>query len=229
MTVGPMLGAVAFAHLFLAQIVLQEKARPTPGEWSARGVYLGYGLGVFDYPGKLRVQRVPAPDKHHAVLFEGYYVFVSSNGDRLAGKKEWFFSTLSEILWSPDSSAFAITRSDGGWVGSWDVEVFFFPAGGLKKTDVSAQAKRDAQSLYKCGSSDEPGNEEPNIGAVQWIAGSSELLIVAEVPPHSSCPEMGKLFGYIVSVPSGKIIRRFDEQQLKASWGSLFGERLRHR
>jgi len=224
-----MLGVVAFAQLLLAQIVLREKAAPTPGEWSASGVYLGYGLGAFDYPGKLKVRRVPAPDKHRVILFEGYYAFVLSHGRRLAGKKDWFFSTLSEVLWAPDSSAFAITRSDGGWVGSWDVEVFFLADGRLKKTDVSAQAKRDAQTKYKCDSSGGRANEEPNIGALHWIAGSSELLIVAEVPRHSSCPQMGELFGYVVSVPSGKIFRRFDEKQLRTRWNSVLGERLRHR
>jgi hypothetical protein len=38
---------------------------------------------------------------------------------------------------------------------------------------------------------------------------------------------MGELFGYLVSVPSGKIVERFSEARLRNKWGKYLGERLR--
>jgi hypothetical protein len=38
---------------------------------------------------------------------------------------------------------------------------------------------------------------------------------------------MGKLFGYIVSVPSGGIVEKFSEARLRNEWGKYLGERLK--
>ena len=51
--------------------------------------------------------------------------------------------SLAELLWSPDSKAFAITSSDGGWVGTWSVVIYRFESGGLMKTDVTRQVSED--------------------------------------------------------------------------------------
>jgi len=138
-------------------------------------------------------------------------------GKTYAGIEGVEFSSLSELLWSEDSSAFTVTSSDGGWVGGWSVEVFLIKYSQIERVDVSSQAKKDVMRRYQC---DEPQNEEPNLVAVAWREGSSQLLLVAQVPPHSSCREMGKLFGYIVSVPSGKIVERFSEARLRNEWES---------
>ena len=203
-----------------SQVLLKERPQPTPGEWSGNGVYLGYGLGALDRPGEIRTRRIPSPDGNKAILIgNNLLLTVEANGQTLPLESTYLATPLSEVLWSPDSSAFAVTQSNGGWVGSWDIQVFLTDDNTVKRASVTETAKKDAMGKYKCLIPEKPAaNEEPNTGAVHWLDGSSRLLIVAEVPPHSSCADMGKLFGYVVSIPSGKIVNRYQEGELRQGW-----------
>jgi hypothetical protein len=213
------------------QVLLQDKRSPTPGEWSANGVYLAYGLGSLDKPGKHRVSEVPSPDSAKVALFpdgQARLIVQDRSGRELAGTEGIGIPTLSEVLWSDDSAAFAVTSSEGGWVGQWSVLVFLVDEKLVKPICVTDQAKKDAMTRYKCNESER--NEEPEMGAVAWLERSKRLLVVAQVPPHSSCyPHMGKLFGYVVSVPSGDILERYSEKQLRNRWRQFLGERLERR
>jgi hypothetical protein len=40
---------------------------------------------------------------------------------------------------------------------------------------------------------------------------------------------MGSLFEYVVSVPSGVILERYDQRRLKRQWGRFLGDRLKGR
>ena len=73
------LAVVSTIHFAGAQILLKEKVRPTPGEWSAEGVYLAYGLGALDYPGQRKVSQVRSPDSQKVVIFEGVGFYVQTN------------------------------------------------------------------------------------------------------------------------------------------------------
>ena len=217
--------ALAAQSLSSAQTLAAEKTGRIAGQWSARASYLGQGLHVFDGPIELKVKRVQSPTGAYAAVFQDFDLFVEKGGRRLEGEREWAFSTLSEVLWAPDSKAFAITGSEGGWVGSWDVEVFYLREQTVRRANITSRVKRDAMRRYQC--TDPGGNEEPNMGAIGWLDGSSRLLLAAEVPPHSSCPEMGKLMGYVVTVPTGQILERLSEGQLRRRWRASLGERLR--
>lgn len=206
-------------------ILLAKKRAPTPGEWSANAIYLGFGLGGLDGVGEYRVARVPSPDLKKVILIADEKLQVNDvSGKPLSGSQVDFVPTLSEVLWSDDSSAFAITSSFGGFVGDWHVRVYMIQGNRLTKLNVTSLAEKDAVRRYRCDPS-EP-NEPPEIGAVAWQEGVNRLLVVAQVPPHSSCPDMGTLFGYVVSVPNGNILRRLSEIQLRTEFGSLLGERL---
>jgi hypothetical protein len=135
--------------------------------------------------------------------------------------KPWGVNGLAELLWAPDSSAFVVTESDGGWVGSWLVNVYRIDGDTVAKLDVSQAVTDVFQKRYPCV---EP--ETPNVGAVAWLEGSKRLLLVAEVPPHSSCHEMGKLGGFVVEVPGGRIVQEYSEAELRDKWGKYLGIRL---
>jgi hypothetical protein len=222
-TVVPVIAATG---LWAAQIHLARKARPTPGEWSAQGVYLGYGLGALDYPGQLKVSRVPSPDSEKAVVFEHLLLTVESKEKKLPGSGNWRVTSLSEVLCSPDSSAFSITQSEGGWVGDWHVHVFLVKDREVKQADLTQQARRDFATRYQCESPNDL-YEGANMGAIAWVGGSQKLLVAAEVPPHSLCRDMGRVMGYLVSVPSGNILRRYTNRDVRARWGHFLGERLK--
>jgi len=127
-----------------------------------------------------------------------------------------------EVLWSPDSNGFAINVSDGGLVGTWETHIYTIDQNGNP-------APRNLQRLIlpivskflRC----EP-KEVANFGIAAWLNGSKEVLMIAEVPPHSSCRNMGTLIGFRISVLSGKIIERISERELRRKWKSFLGCRF---
>lgn len=130
---------------------------------------------------------------------------------------------LVEVLWSPDSRNFVINVSDGGLVGSWEAKFYAIDADGRPVSlDIQNIIMPIANKLLKC----EP-KEEANIGAVSWLNDGEEVLIIAEVPPHSSCQNMGAVFGFRVSIKSGKILERISEDDLHKKWPNVLGCRFK--
>lgn len=129
---------------------------------------------------------------------------------------------LMEVLWPPDSRNFVINVSDGGLVGSWEAKFYSIDADDRPVSrDVQSIIVPIANKLLKC----EP-KEDANIGAVSWLDNGNEILIIVEVPPHSSCRNMGAVFGFRVSVKSGKIIERISEADLHKKWATVLGCRF---
>jgi len=222
--------AVALASLLAlasaAQgIFLEKKQAPTSGEWSAEAVYLGYGLGALDRPGELRVSRVASPDGRRVAVLDHLKLTVLHENRVMPGLKDVFFPPLGEVLWSGDSQAFAITSSDGGYVGTWRPRVFLIRRGTVRELELHKQVIAEFSLKSFC---EKPGDlrDSANIVAVRWIAGSAKLLMAAEVPSHSSCRDMGSVTGFIVEVPSGKILERLTWPELRTQWGRYLGERL---
>jgi hypothetical protein len=128
-----------------------------------------------------------------------------------------------EIGWSPTSTLFFATYSDGGAVGTYHVSAYRISAGRMEKIDLSGAVRRDFQRHYpKC---DSP--EEPNIAGVAWSVDSTKLLVAAQVLPHSNCDNMGTFNLYTVAVPNGKIIDRIPQLAAKTSLYDLLGQKLR--
>jgi len=155
------------------------------------------------------------------VVVDGTSLAVTRKGARLAGIEKEGVAKLAELRWSADSAAFFVTQSYGGEVGEWLVWVYRIQGDRVQRTSVTQEVAREFKKHYRCR---EP--EEPNIGAVKWLEGSNKLLLVAEVPPHSSCPEMGKVKGYVVEVPGGRIVQEFGDRELSLRWGRELGRRL---
>lgn len=132
---------------------------------------------------------------------------------------------LMEVLWAPDSRNFVINVSDGGLVGSWDVKFYSIDEDERPVLQhVEKLIRQISSNLLDC----DP-KEEANIGAVSWLKHGKEILIVVEVPPHSSCRNMGAIFGFRVSVKSGKIIERISEDDLRKKWANVLGCRFMKR
>jgi hypothetical protein len=206
---------VSLACPFLIPLRSIAESGPTQGIWARDAVSL-----VAD-PEKRHI-LVRAPDKKKSVAISGLGINVRSDERSLEGVEEAGVDTLAELAWAPDSLAFFITESDGGDVGTWGVRVFLISKNKVKQVDVTRRVVSSFRRTYKCASP-----EEPNVGAVGWLKGSKELLLVAEVPPHSTCPEMGKVRGYVVKVPGGTIQRELSSAKLKKDWGSYLGSRLK--
>jgi len=132
------------------------------------------------------------------------------------------FPPLWEVVWAPDSKRVAVNFSDGGAVGTWDADIFEIDsAGHLMVFRLSERVRNAAKSFPICESP-----EDVNVALVGWSARGDAALLVAEVPPHSSCKNMGALRGFMVSLTSKKILEVMPESLLRRKWAKVIGERL---
>ena len=129
-----------------------------------------------------------------------------------------------EFQWAPDSKAFFLTYSDGGAVGNYEVMVYYPSDEGVETIEPTSAVEKDFLAYYpKCA---EP--ETPNLGGVAWVKDSRRLLVAAQVLPHSNCDMMGTFSLYEIEVPSGKIIKKYDQLRAKSLFGELLGTELRN-
>lgn len=180
----------------------------------AQGAWAREATSVVDLVGRMGIR---SPDARKVAFIEedGGGLSVVKDGRRLLGiENRGVALPLAELSWASASTAFFITYSRGGEVGEWRVDVYVIEKESVRWSDVTQEAVKRFKKHYKCY---EP--EDPNVGAATWVNDSKRLLLITEVPPHSSCPEMGKIRGYLVEVPSGKIIREYAERDLRARWG----------
>lgn len=128
----------------------------------------------------------------------------------------------SELLWAPDSRAFAVTTSDQGANGHFRTMVFARGAKGLLMRDVSPLIVRAFGHPVECG-----WPEEPNVAALKWLDGSSRLIVVGEIVAHSNCDSFGTFRTYEVDWRSMRIVRSYDQLAAKRLFGSAMGIELR--
>jgi hypothetical protein len=185
--------------------------------WSKEATMLSFQRGG-------RKMSVLSPDHRKIVNVSDTSIGVSENGGELTGIENLGIDALAELLWAPNSGAFVVTSSDGGIVGTWDVRLFLLSGNVVQAAAIASQVRADFKTRFKC-----QDNEDPNLAALKWVdASASQLIIVAEVPPHSSCTGMGRIAGYGVSVPSGRILRRYSGSELRERWGQALGQRLQN-
>ncbi|MHB8859984.1 MAG: hypothetical protein ACYC6Z_10980 [Thermoleophilia bacterium] len=164
--------------------------------------------------------NIPAPNGKFSIK-------ATSGGLSLVGKNSSThieaYPPLMEVLWAPDSRNFVINVSNGGLVGHWDINFYSIDSDERPVyRDIQKKVRPIADKLLQC----EP-KQEANIGVVSWIKGGKDILIIAEVPPHSSCRNMGAIFGFRVSVKSGEIIERISENALRKKWTKALGCRFK--
>src|SRR5262249_37204150 len=151
---------------------------------------------------------IPAPDFRRRIVIRRP-VNVESVGrvSVMVGKKS--FRTLigyhlnAEIMWAPDSSAFAETYTQGGAVGDYVLVVYRVSEAGLTQIVPTQKLVEDFVSRpVNCG----VPREEPNVVAVRWGQDSKSLYVAAEILPHSRCDSMGTFRLYKIALPDGRIL-----------------------
>lgn len=127
----------------------------------------------------------------------------------------------SEVLWSPDSSAFAVNQTEGGGGIGQRSYLFYLTENGLRKLDISVPVEKVFGSPVKC---DVP--VPPNIAVLKWLS-PDRVLVVAEVVPVSICECSGTFMTYEVLVPAGRILRSYTQTETKKLFGDSLGCELR--
>lgn len=194
---------------------LTPEERPNEPQWSKSATALAW-------QGETRHLTIDSPDKRAAVVVGETRLQVFRGAKDLAGTENSGVSTLAELLWAPDSSAFVVTQSDGGWVGNWYVTVYAVGSDSVHKFNVMKPVSASFKKTYTCDDA-----ENPNVGAVAWLGGSKELLVAAEVPPHSSCRGMGNVAGFVVDPKTGNVLAALTEGQLRKHFAEFLGTRFK--
>jgi len=125
---------------------------------------------------------------------------------------------LTEVSWAPDSQYLALSASDGGSVGNWGITVYAVRGGQAHRLPPYRELHVAANRLLRC-----EGPESANLGLAGWLKGGAEMLVVAQVPPHSACRNMGSLRGFRVATASGRILERMSYAALRKRWPDWLG------
>ncbi len=174
------------------------------------------------------IWQVKSPDGKKRLTVRGAIDSKDPNGYRLSftvgvsGKR--LQTQLSgfgaEVSWSADSSAFAVTQTEGGGGIGYGAYVFFVEQSGLKKIDLSPSAKKAFSNPAKC-------DIAPNVAIVGWLHGSDRILVVAETIPVSACSCMGTFELYEMVLPEGRILQKYNQLEAKRKFWSFLGCELR--
>lgn len=151
---------------------------------------------------------VLSPDKMKAVqLTKGGKFRVTVGKTLLSDFDLPDLSCNVEVGWSPDSSEFFISYSDGGAIGGYHVDLYQVDGNSLTKSRVPMTVAERFKTEHWCESR---GN---NLFFLDWTPDSKVAFLVAEVYPTSDCgKELGVHRGYAVRLQDGKILQSFSEK-----------------
>jgi len=187
------------------------KTAAEEGTWSKQ---------AFSIP-RQRAFKIPSPDRKKTVLVQELMLAVTEAGVPVPGIEGYTIVLPAEIAWAPDSKAFVLTANEGGQDEAWYVTVYMLEYDRVNYYDVTAEAAVRFRASIKC-----LGADEPNFGAVKWLKESKNLLLVAEATARASCSNRNARWGYIVEVPSGKVLSELEPKKLQDDWGEYLGPRI---
>jgi hypothetical protein len=199
-------------YLTLATTLLMAAHVRADGIWSNEGRVPSVASGA-----------LAAPDATRSIVATGEGLRLADS----AGGTSYLLPVLAlpplwEVLWTPNSRYVAINWSDGGAVGTWDSTIFRIARSGkAEPLAVSAIIRRASASLANCYA-----QEAANVGVVGWEHNGAIALVAAEVPPHSSCKNMGRSRGFRIALASQKIVETLSESALRKRWSTKLGPRL---
>jgi hypothetical protein len=193
----------------------------TAASLSSQGMCVGQPLyakhAAFD------TGTIKSPDGHKTVIFKSLYdekreQYISIT---LRAKKLTYAAELDgwkpEILWSPDSSRFAINQTTGGGGIGQKTYVFSVQAGRLKRTDVSHPVEKVFGSPVKC-----EAPVPPNTAIIRWLDAGT-VLVVAEVVPVSICKCSGSFRSYEVTLADLSVKRSYSQADTKRLFSDSLG------
>jgi hypothetical protein len=162
----------------------------------------------------LTMERLPDTDDDKSSV--RYTVFVGNR--RFSADLPGF---NSEVSWSPDSSAFAVTETEGGGGIGYGAYIFRISEHGLQKMNLSPLVVKAFGSPVKC---EVP--VPPNVAFISWLD-SRRVLVAAEIVPVSICPCSGMFAAYEIRLPDAVISRRYSQAEAKLRFWNVLGCELR--
>ncbi len=198
------------------------------GMWSGEAISLFNVFGGFGVGNLHRDISFYSPDHKKLVHVHKGMVSISIEGKEYA--TDFGMKSSAELGWSPDSSRFFLTWTDGGELGEWHVEVYDVSSKQLQQIEADRRPKQDFAHFISTLPRDDKElfwetDEycDPNLVAAQWLNGSSELLVSALVPNIGDCRYMSEFSVYRLAIPSGEILQRYTAKEAHANLtGKIF-------
>jgi hypothetical protein len=207
---------------FLGNLHAAKSGCPVVGERPGYDSYsqLSIGLCFQNEKNQSRHLEVFSPDRSVMLEVDGQDARFIASGHNV-GRPLMIFPD-EQVIWSPDSRALIFTSSLGA--AGPVITGIGFVRGEPEVPDVTVLIQRD----FAAGHGDDPCRKDANVGGLAWARDSGEAVVVAEVPPSPQCEETGGYFGaYVISVPEGKILRRYSMKDTMTRWRRILGPRLR--
>ncbi len=215
-----------------------------PGAVVAEPMVAKKGVGVattcwLDHPQQCRPLQIPSPNRKSLIevryhrlgaLSLNAYLRVTTEGREIVKASPRDPDTGSDVLWSPDSTKFYLSGSGGSSIGPMYVDIYRVDDPKLDPIDVTALALKDMVStfppcraknvdMYDCHElTDDPGSFI-SMSGVDWLPDSSAIVVMAQVMPSSRFGGiMGQIMGYVLEVPTGKILQRMEAREFARKW-----------
>jgi hypothetical protein len=167
---------------------------------------------------------IQSPDKKTVVRYD-------KDGLYVAGKTVTRLQEINaplpliEVLWIPDSRGFVVNWSNGGLVGDWNTNYYALDADGRPVLhDIGAIIAPYVRGFAQCEV--DKGEPHTNLGTIAWAKNNRELFVVAEVPPHSICKNMGEIRGFRVSTDTWTVVEQLSDADVRSKWTVTLGQRL---
>lgn len=192
-----------------------------PGQWSAVAIDVSWPR----QPQAHRNFCASSPDHLKVIHVVDDYWWVETNQARITPK--WDALMQFELQWAPDSQTFYTTQSEGLTI-IYTVDAYHIVGNRVERyRSINHTTISDFNRRHRCWNEAYQTGNAPNIAGLTWIDNSKQLLVVAQVPPIGICGDGMRYFGgYLITLPSGRITRRFSPNELKTLWGQKLGPHL---
>jgi hypothetical protein len=143
----------------------------------------------------------------------------------------------AELGWSPDSTRFFVTWTEGGELGPWHMQVYGVDGSGIYEfPKVEEQARSDFERRVREWPID-PELDTPELRSIwdadeycepchvvggRWLNGSGEILLAVLVRNTSECRYMSEFNVYRVNAVTGKILQHFTAAEGHKRFGNKY-------
>lgn len=228
-----------FLCLAALAVFLQGPPTASPASeaiWAKRGVV--FRAACYNNRERRTPLQIPSPDGRNSIQVRyktnpsdaeiRIASLLVSSGSRRLGEIGPVARVDDEILWSPDSRAFFINGNNNANADE-HVAVYRVDESHLRNSNVTKAVEKDmARSFPPCRATDLIDNcerltkhpdEYVGVVALDWIEGSSGVVLMAAIPCTSAMGGiMCQVLGYEVAVPDGTILRRMEPREFAQRW-----------
>ncbi len=205
---------LAASGLLCLVTLAQSRPNVQPAMFAARAIFTSSGKAAVSPNGKASVRTKLTNE-------ETFLSSVEVRSPQGVFKDSIAFGLNTEVLWSDDSAAFAITGSSEGANGRYETTVFLLHNDSMEKIALTSLAENAFGNPVMCG-----WPEVPNVSSVTWLRPSRVLLVATQIIDHSNCDSFGTFKAYAIDVQDKRIIRTYNQLESKRFFGSYLGRLL---